>query len=92
MMLQRPSVALRSQFCPHNYNNAFDDLSKLSGFQTPCKLEFQLNGSVENASRIQKAECVTRATEVCMLVCNVIAPDDGETLFNLLHRKEVFEF
>ena len=70
------------------YNNALDNLSKLSGFQTACKLEFQLNGSLENASRMQKAECVARATEACKLVCNVIAPDDGETLFNSLPRKE----
>ena len=55
----------------------------------PCKpLEFQLNGILENASRVKKAECVVRAKEACKLVCNVIAPDDGESLFNSIPRKE----
>lgn len=39
------------------YNKALDDFSKLSDCETPCKpLEFQLNGSLENASRVKKAE------------------------------------
>ena len=70
------------------YNKALDDLSKLSGCETPCKLEFQLSGSLANASRVKKAECVARATEACQLVCNIIAPDDGESLFNSLTQKE----
>ena len=71
------------------YNKALDDLSKLSDCETPCRpLEFQLNGSLENASRVKKADCLARATEACKLVCNVIAPDDGESLFNSLPRKE----
>ena len=44
------------------YNNALDDLSNLAGFHTPTKLEFQLHGDLDNASRIEKAECVARAT------------------------------
>ena len=72
----------------YTYNNALDDLSKLAGFHTPTKLEFQLHGGLDNASRIEKAECVARATEACKLVCNLIEPDDGETLFNSLPQKE----
>ena len=64
-----------------------ETLSKANPKHKVKPLTFQLKGSFDEASIEEQEECIDRATEACHLVCHVIAPDDGEKLFQTLQKQ-----
>ena len=69
------------------YNEAMESLSEVARLHKPSSLEYQLK-KWDTASSSQINECKEKASEACLLICNVIAPDDGENLFESLHAQE----
>lgn len=65
-----------------------ESLSEMTGAANQSKLTFQLQDKWENISTEEKNTCIEKATEGCKLICNVIAPSDGETLFAALSTKD----
>ena len=64
------------------YNTAMDDIAgKTSCSREP--LDLQVN-SWNSISVKQQQHCIQKATEDCMLVCNVIAPNNGQHLFEAM--------
>ena len=70
------------------YNKTMGNTSQLAGAQAPPKLTFQLDGNLESAAPKEKDECITRATDACKRICKIIAPDDGEKLFEALQQDD----
>ena len=70
------------------YNQAMENISRLTGTQAPPRLTFQLDGDLESAMPKEKDECITRATDACKRICKIIAPNDGEKLFEVLQQKD----
>ena len=70
------------------YNKAMESVSQLAGTQAPPKLTFQLDGNLESATPKEKDECIARATDACKRICKIIAPDDGEKLFEALQQDD----
>ncbi|CAH3133217.1 unnamed protein product [Pocillopora meandrina] len=64
------------------YNAAMDEVAR----NIPRKRQPLLSQLVswEESSPAQRQFYIEKAVEDCMLVCNVIAPNDGETLFHAL--------
>ncbi|KAL9969858.1 hypothetical protein ACROYT_G022126 [Oculina patagonica] len=54
-------------------------------------LKFQLDVPWENASQETKSQCVDKAREDCLLVCNMIAPESGAELYNALTSQHGIE-
>ncbi len=64
------------------YNTAMDDIAgKTSCSREP--LDLQVN-SWNSISLKQQQHCIQKATEDCMLVCNVIAPNNAQHLFEAM--------
>ncbi len=70
------------------YNQAMENISQLAGTQAPPKLTFQLDGDLESATSMERDECITKATDACKRICKIIAPNDGEKLFEALQQKD----
>ena len=70
------------------YNQAMENISQLAGTQAPPKLTFQLDGDLESATCKERDECITKATDVCKRICKIIAPNNGEKLFEALQQKD----
>ena len=68
------------------FNEAMKSLSDLSGIEKPPKLSSQLN-DFESASTIEKKECIEVVTKACKVICSIVAPNDGEKLFDSLPRE-----
>ena len=64
------------------YNAAMDEVAR----NVPCKRQPLPSQLVlwEESSPAQQQFYIEKAVEDCMLVCNVIAPNDGKTLFHAL--------
>ena len=61
------------------YNSAMDEVSsKISCTRAPLNIQME---SWEKSTAEQRQHCVQKAIEDCMLVCDVIAPNDGKRLF-----------
>jgi hypothetical protein len=58
-------------------------LDRLSG-GTFSPLTFQLNCSWSTASVEDKDLCLEKAEEACKIICNIISPKDGQSLFQSL--------
>ncbi|KAL9988693.1 hypothetical protein ACROYT_G003167 [Oculina patagonica] len=54
-------------------------------------LTFQLDVPWENTSQETKSQCVDKAREDCLLVCNMIAPESGAELYNALTSQHEIE-
>lgn len=68
------------------FNEVMKTLSELSGMEKPPELSSQLN-DLELATVMEKNECVDVATKACKLICSIVAPNDGEKLFDSLPRE-----
>ena len=68
------------------FNQAMDNLSELAGMDKPSELSFQIN-DLESANSMQKNECIAKATDACKIICSIIAPNDGDKLFQSLPRE-----
>ena len=67
------------------FNQAMENLSELAGMDKPLELSHQLS-DLESATAIEKSECMNTATDACKIICSIIAPNDGEKLFDSLPR------
>ncbi len=70
------------------YNNAFSRLAANTGFGEITPLESRLITKWEKTSKRQQKACIARATEACRVVCGVIAPEDGEKLFEAMRSTD----
>jgi hypothetical protein len=69
------------------YNSAMDELTGLvSPFATREPLSSQLTSSLKQVSKEEQSRIVEKATEDCLLVCKVIAPNNSEELFECITR------
>ena len=59
------------------FNIAMEKLSEATPGEKVEPLTFQLKASWDEATLKEKDMCIGKAEEVCRLVCNVIAPNDG---------------
>lgn len=50
-------------------------------------LKFQLTSKWNQATKDEKQECLEKAEEACMVVCDIIAPADGSSLYDSLLTK-----
>lgn len=66
------------------YNNAFARLSVETEVGKVAPLESRLDSKWENTSKKDQNTCIERATEACRVVCEVIAPQDGDRLFEAM--------
>ena len=66
------------------YNSAMD---KLAGLASPSATREPLSSQLLNqVSKEERSRIVEKATEDCLLVCKVIAPNNGEELFECITR------
>ena len=56
-----------------------ENIKEVSGQKKIYQLQYQLK-SWDARSDIRREKFVCKATEACRLLCNVIAPNDGEKL------------
>lgn len=54
-------------------------------------LAFQLDVPWESASPEAKSKCVEKASEDCLLVCNIVAPESGAQLYEALTSQRGME-
>ena len=69
------------------YNQAMECLSVAAGVESPLPLTRQTFNWTTELEK-EKKSCITRASEACTLVCNVITPNDGEKLLKSLPTKD----
>ena len=50
-------------------------------------LKFQLTSKWNEATKDEKQECLEKAKEACRVVCDIIAPADGSSLYDSLLTK-----
>ena len=62
---------------------------KSSAGHTP--LAFQVDVPWESASPEPKSQCVEKADEDCLLVCNMVAPESGAQLYEALTSQRGME-
>ena len=61
-----------------------DCFSKLSGSTSTAKfspISSRLHIPLSETTKSTKEKCIAKASEACQMVCEVIAPNDSETLF-----------
>ena len=63
------------------------NLADVSGKERIDQLQYQLE-SWDQCSDVEKEAFVHKAKEACQLVCDVIAPHDGEVLFQAVQQKK----
>ena len=64
------------------YNTAMDEIArKASSFREPLDLRIE---SWNNISVKQQQHCIQKATEDCKLVCDIIAPNNAQQLFEAM--------
>jgi hypothetical protein len=70
------------------YNESLKCIAKTAGLNQPQPLQYCLKGNWETATKKEKQECKERATEACKLICDVIAPSDGQKLFQSINVQQ----
>jgi hypothetical protein len=75
--------ATRSSEVVAKYNEAMRNLSEVARLHRPSVLNRQVK-NLNTVSTTEMNEIKEKASEACALICNVIAPNDGEKLFNSL--------
>ena len=63
------------------------NLADVSGKERIDQLQYQLE-SWDQCSDVEKEAFVHKAKEACQLVCDIIAPHDGEVLFQAVQQKK----
>jgi len=63
-------------------------LSEAACAATPSALNFQLRTEWEDASNVEKKECIEKVSEACRLICQVIAPDAADDLYKTFGTAE----
>ena len=62
-------------------------MDELAGLASQsAMLSSQLTSSLNQVSKEERLRIVEKATEDCLLVCEVIAPNNGEELFECITR------
>ena len=69
-----------------DYNEGMSKVAKHSTKQSLEPLTFQLSTRWEKAKPEERKICIDKATEACKVLCSVIAPKDGEKLFQAIHQ------
>lgn len=69
-----------------DFNQAMSKLSLHTEKEKPDPLTFQLSTSWEDSKKEDKEACMQKANEACGIICNVIAPKDGEKLFQAIQQ------
>ena len=69
------------------FNFSMANLADVSGKERIDQLQYQLE-SWDQCGDVEKEAFVHKAKEACQLVCDVIAPHDGEVLFQAVQQKK----
>ena len=69
------------------FNDAMKQLSDVASQETPALLTFQLKKDWDAASKGEKKECIKVASEACQMICNIIAPDAGDSCTHHCHLR-----
>ena len=69
------------------FNSSMSNLAEIAGKQNIDPLKSQLE-HWEDCSEMEKQTYARTAKEACQLVCHVIAPRDGEKLFQVVQQKQ----
>ena len=67
-----------------DYNEAMAKIAMHSQREKIQPLTFQLTTTWDESKPEEKELCIEKATEACSVVCSVIAPKDGEKLFQAI--------
>ena len=69
------------------FNSSMSNLAEIAGKQSIDPLKSQLE-HWEDCSEMEKKTYARTANEACQLVCHVIAPRDGEKLFQVVQQQQ----
>jgi hypothetical protein len=69
-----------------DYNQAMANLCMHTDRGKINPLTFQLSTSWDDSKEEEKKTCIDKATEACSVICCVIAPKDGEKLFQAIQQ------
>ena len=64
------------------FNEAMAKIAEHTTGPPPQPLYIQISARWDDATEEEKKDCIEKAEEACRTVCSVIAPNDGERLFN----------
>ena len=67
------------------YNESMSHLASLTSFKEIPPLSFRLTGSWDETTQSEKDVCIEKASEACQVICEVIAPNAGEELFQAMN-------
>ena len=81
------NVASKGNILVDVFNSSMSNLADVSGKERIDQLQYQLE-SWDQCSDVEKEAFVHKAKEACQLVCDVIAPHDGEVLFQAVQQKK----
>lgn len=60
-------------------------LASLMSFKEISPLSFRLTSSWDETTESEKAACIEKASEACQVICEVIAPNAGDGLFQAMN-------
>ena len=81
------NAASRGNVLVDVFNFSMANLADVSGKQRIDQLQYQLQ-SWDHCRDVDKETFVHKAKEACQLVCDVIAPHDGEMLFQAVQQEK----
>ena len=67
------------------YNESMSHLASLTSFKEISPLSFRLTSSCDETTQSEKEACIEKASEACQVICEVIAPNAGEQLFQAMN-------
>ncbi|CAB4002486.1 Hypothetical predicted protein [Paramuricea clavata] len=67
------------------YNESMSHLASLMSFKEISPLSFRLTSSWDETTQSEKEACIEKASEACQVICEVIAPNAGEELFEAMN-------
>ena len=74
-----------------DYNEAMAKIAVHSERGKIQPLTFQMSTTWEKSSPEEKEICIEKATEACSVICSVIAPKDGDQLFQAIQQPAAAE-
>ena len=87
-LLNYSSSSCENQSTPSTtdvYNESMSHLASLTSFKEISPLSFRLTSSWDETTQSEKEACIEKASEACQVICEVIAPNAGEELFQAMN-------
>ena len=67
------------------YNQCMSHLASLTSFKEIPPLSFRLTSNWSETTQSEKEACIEKASEACQVICEVIAPNASEELFQAMN-------